>query len=68
MVAGVALQLQQAQLGPMWLYVAAVVAVVALALWRRPGWRKAAVYVLLGAGLAWGLTGWRATVSERKPT
>lgn len=70
-VAGVALQLQQAQLGPMWLYVAAVVAVVvaALALWRRPGWRKAAVYVLLGAGLAWGLTGWRATVfqAQRMP-
>lgn len=66
LVAGTALQLQQAQLWVAWVYACIVcaAAVVALVVWWRPSWRKAAVFLLLGVALAWGLTGWRASVFQ----
>lgn len=62
MVAGSALQLQQAQLWPWWAY--AVLALVALLLgvaprrWYQTPWWGCA---LLGVALAWGWAGWRAS-------
>ncbi len=58
-LAGVALQLQQAELGPLGGYMAAVAAGLGLALWAwlRPGTALAVVAALL---VGWGSTGWRA--------
>lgn len=63
-VSGVAVQLQQAELQPLGLYggaLALALFLLALAGWRRPGWRWGLVIGLVAGALAgFGLTGARA--------
>lgn len=65
-VAGVALQLQQSQLWPVGVYcVMAMLALVVAVLWRRyPCAQRAWMWVLVGALLSFGMTGWRAAVFQ----
>lgn len=59
-VVGTATQLQQVALLPWPVYAGWLTAAVLLGplLWRRPAWRCG--WLLWGAALAWGMTGWRA--------
>lgn len=63
-VAGAALQLQERALMGLWVYAVAVLAacLVGAGVYGRPAWRRGWVCLLMGALLAWGLTGWRAAV------
>lgn len=61
-VAGCAAQLQQAQLWPVWAYVLSLLCALALtsAASRCRGASMYGGWLLVGAAMAWGSTGWRA--------